>query len=112
MAKDDVTIPRLATAPKPRRKKPTKKAAKKKPTDNGFITVNPIQYGYNALVNNALRATTMYGQPEPEDLEERVKFYKDKYEYSERKNRTLEEKIDLLKSIIDGAMTRSCGGSC
>lgn len=105
MAKDDVTIKRLKTAPK-------KKAAKKKPTNNEFIAVNAIQYGYNTLVNDALRATTMYGQPEPLDLEERVKFYKDKYEYSERKNRSLSEQVDLLKSIINSAMTRSCSGSC
>jgi hypothetical protein len=108
MAKDDVTIPRLATAPKPRRKKPTKKA----PPKAEFINVNAIQYGYNALVNNALRATTLYGQPIPEDLEERAKFFQDKYEYAERNNRSLKEQVELLKSIINGAMTRSCSGSC
>lgn len=108
MAKDDVTIPRLATAPKPRRKKPTKKALPKAE----FINVNAMQYGYNTLVNNALRATTLYGQPIPEDPEERAKFFQDKYEYLERKNISLKEQVDLLKSIINSAMTRSCSGSC
>jgi hypothetical protein len=108
MAKDDVTIPRLASAPKPRRKKPTKKV----PPKAEFINVNAMQYGYNTLVNNALRATTLYGQPIPEDLEERAKFFQDKYEYVERNNRSLKEQVELLKSIINGAMTRSCSGSC
>lgn len=89
-----------------------KAAAEKAPPKSEFITVNPIQYGYNALLNDALRATTMYGQPVPDDLEERAKFYKDKYEYSERANRSLKEQVELLKSIINSAMTRSCSGSC
>ena len=109
MAEDTITIPRLATAPKPKRKK----AAKKKPEmRTEYVNVNAMQFGYNALVNDALRATTLYGQPIPEDLEERAKFFQDKYEYAERNNRNLKEQINLLKSIINSAMTRSCSGSC
>ncbi len=89
-----------------------KAAAEKVPPKPEFITVNPIKYGYTTLVNDALRATTMYGQPVPDDLEERAKFYKDKYEYSERANRSLKEQVELLKSIIKSAMTRSCSDSC
>jgi hypothetical protein len=111
MAKKTITFERLKEAPK-KKAAPKKKSNKKVPPKPEFITVNPIQYGYNALVNNALRATTMYGQPEPDDLEERAKFYKEKYEYSERTNRSLKEQVELLKSIINSALTRSCSGSC
>ncbi len=86
-----------------------KKKAAPKPE---YINVTSTQFGYNAMVNNALRATTLYGQPIPEDLEERAKFFQDKYEYVERNNRSLKEQVDLLKSIINSAMTRSCSGSC
>ena len=109
MAEETITIPRLATAPKPRRKKPTKKKAAPKPE---YVNVNAMQFGYNALLKDALRATTLYGQPIPEDLEERAKFFQDKYEYVERNNISLKAQVDLLKSIINSAMTRSCSGSC
>lgn len=112
MAKDTITIPRLATAPKPKRKKPTKKKAAKVPPKPEYINVNAMQFGYNAMVNNALRATTLYGQPIPDDLEERAKFFQDKYESSERSIRNLKDQVNLLQAIINSALTRSCSGSC
>jgi hypothetical protein len=75
-----------------------------------FITVNPIKYGYTTIVNDALRASTMYGQPEPEDLEGQVKFWKDKYENSDKQCSKLEAQVGVLERIISGALNRSCNG--
>ena len=112
MAKDTITIPRLATAPKPKRKKPTKKKAAKVPPKPEYVNVNAIQFGYNAMVNNALRADTLFGEQIPNDLEGQVEFWKKKYEQSLNQASKLTSQVTLLQSIIDKALTRSCSGSC
>ena len=111
MAKDTITIPRVATAPKPRRKKPTKKATKVPPRPE-YVNVNAMQFGYNAMVNNALRADTLFGEQIPDDLEGKVEFWKKKYEQSLNQASKLTSQVTLLQSIIDKALTRSCSGSC
>lgn len=114
MAKDDVTIKRLKTAPK-------KKAAKKKPVKDDFLTIKTQQYGgsnllsdaYARLVDDMSRSmNTYYGEKIPDDLEGQVKFWKDKYEQSLNQASKLTSQVTLLQSIIDKALTRSCSGSC
>ena len=104
---ETITFERLATAPKPRRKKPTKKAAKK-PKQS---TVNLTNYGY-AIPSYDFLAQSMLGDRVPEDLESQVKYYKDKYEYYYKRSDTLKEQVQLLTSIIDSGLTRSCSGRC
>ena len=106
MAKDDITFERMATAPKPRRKKPTKKAAKKPKQ----VTVNSNEYGYSVPAYGLL-GLSMLGDRVPEDLEGQVKYYKDKYEYYSKRSDILKEQVQLLTSIIDSGLTRSCNGS-
>ena len=90
-----------------------KKAApkKRKPiTKDDYIAVNLNTYGnnyltsaYDSLINNML-------PKEPENLEAKVAYWKDKYERSSILNNKFEAQIKILESIIDKALARSCRG--
>ena len=106
MAKDDVTIKRLKTAPK-------KKTAKKSPVKNDFLTVDMQQYGssvlgsaYNNLINNLLNEKI------PDSLEGQVEYWKKKYEDSDRQCDKYAAQVGVLERIINGAVSRSCSGNC
>lgn len=105
MAKDDVTIKRLKTAPK-------KKSAKKKSTDNEFLTVKSTEYGYSIPYTERLWYSPGTKPESAMTLEEKVEFWKDKYQQSLNQASKLTSQVTLLQSIIDKALTRSCSGSC
>jgi len=114
MTKGDITFERYTTAEdakkaqaKKARKKPGKKATTKKPKQ---VTVNSTEYGYSIPTYGLLGA--MFGDGVPEDLEGQVKYYKDKYEYYSKRSDILKEQVQLLTSIIDSGLTRSCSGRC
>ena len=115
MAKGDITFERYATAEdakkaqaKKARKKPGKRISSKKPKQ---VTVNSTEYGYS-IPAYGLLGLSMLGDRVPEDLEGQVKYYKDKYEYYSKRSDILKEQVQLLTSIIDSGLTRSCSGSC
>lgn len=83
------------------KKKTAKKAAPKQPT----ITVK--EYGHSVMASPMLR--TLFGEHLPEDPAQHAEFWKKKYEDQCQKTATQQEKVALLRSIIDTAL-RS-GGS-
>jgi hypothetical protein len=83
-----------------------KAATKKKPTNDTFLTVH-----YNNLVNDMAKSmNTYYGERIPDDLEGQVKFWKEKYERSEKQSDKYAAQVGVLERIISGALNRSCNG--
>ena len=107
MTKETITIPRLNKAPK---KKTTKKTEDKQQT---FLTVDAVQYGYNALANSYLKSLegTWFGESIPTDPEEQAKFWKDKLDKERNKTASLKEQVELLKGMILVQMNRDGGRS-
>ena len=89
-----------------------KKAAPKrkpKPKDD-YIAVNVNTYGNNYLASAYDNLINGMLPKEPENLEGKVAYWKDKYERSNILNNKLEAQVKMLESIIDKALVRSCRG--
>ncbi len=89
-----------------------KKAAPKrkpKPKDE-YIKVKVSEYGTNYLGSAYDKLISGMLPQEPESLEGKVAYWKDKHERSSVLNNKLEAQIKILEGIIDKALTRSCRG--
>lgn len=90
-----------------------KKAAskKRKPiTKDDYIAVNVNTYGNNYLASAYDKLISGMLPQEPESLEGKVAYWKEKCERSNVLNNKLEAQVKILESIIDKALTRSCRG--
>jgi len=89
-----------------------KKAAPKrkpKPKDD-YIAVKVNTYGSNYLTSAYDNLINTMIPQEPESLEAKVAYWKDKYERLSKLNDKLEAQAKMLEGIIDKALTRSYRG--
>lgn len=89
-----------------------KKAAPKrqsKPKDE-YIKVKLTEYGTNHLTSAYDSLISSMLPREPETLEGKVAYWKEKYESSDKRNDKLEAKVEVLERIIDKALVRGCNG--
>jgi hypothetical protein len=87
-----------------------KKKAEPKKKQDDHITVTTTSYGYNALTSAYDNLINSMLPQEPENLEAKVAYWKDKYERSNERNNKLDAKVEILERIIDKALDRSCNG--
>ena len=86
-----------------------KKAAPKKKQDD-YIAVTTTSYGNNVLTRGYDSLINSMLPQEPESLEAKVAYWKDKYERASERNTKLDAKVEILERIIDKALDRSCNG--
>ena len=81
-----------------------KKPAKKKATPKQ-PTVTVTEYGNTFMASPRL---SLFGDYLPEDPAEHAEFWKKKYDDQCQKTFTADQKIALLRTIINTALARSC----
>lgn len=89
-----------------------KKAAPKrkpKPKDD-YIAVNVNTYGNNYLASAYDNLINGMLPKEPENLEGKVVYWKDKFEKEQRLYNEERAKVQMLEGIVDRALIRSCRG--
>ncbi len=90
----------------------TKKKKTEEPKSE-HIKVNLIEYGYQNLINQQLKALegTWFGENIPTDPAEQAKFWKDKLDRERNTSASLREQVNLLKGMIVTQMNRDGGRS-
>lgn len=85
------------------------KAATKKPKDDS-IKVSLVEYGYSIPYTGMLHYSLGLKPESDMTPEEKVEYWKNKYENSDKQCSKLEARVGVLERIISGALNRSCNG--
>lgn len=107
MAEKTITFQRLKEAPK--KKSAPKKKAAKKPKDDS-IKVSLVEYGHSIPYTNMLHYSLGLKPESDMTPEEKVEYWKNKYENSDKQCSKLEAQVGVLERIISGALNRNCNG--
>ena len=95
-----------------KKKATAKKSTAKKATEPTDTSINLVQYGYAAAVNNLLKAmeNTWRGETIPADPEKRADFWKKYLDREVQEVALLKREVNVLKDLVIKQM--QYGGRC